>query len=79
MVCSNCKEDKCEACIDRLRAIYSSVHLCECKRKLHAEKRDGEPTSNQVEDPFTGNVEAPGLTVNTDGTVTFRDGFNPFE
>lgn len=33
----------------------------------------GEPVLNQIRDPFTGAVHAPGLVVNEDGTVVFTD------
>lgn len=78
MVCLDCKLGQCENCIDRLRALYTTDWICTCTRKLHAEKRDGEPTLNQVEDPFTGDIHAPGLVVGEDGQVKFRDGCDPF-
>lgn len=78
MVCPNCKQDKCESCVDRLRRIYSDETICTCTRKLHAEKRDGEATLNQIKDPITGDIHAPGLIVTADGEVKFRDGFDPF-
>lgn len=33
----------------------------------------GEPVLNQVEDPFTGDIHAPGLVVKKDGSVEFRN------
>lgn len=34
----------------------------------------GEPKFEQVRDPFTGAVHAPGLSVDADGVVIFTDG-----
>lgn len=73
MVCPRCKEDKCEECVDRLRAIYASNLLCKCSRKLHNEKMSGEPILNQIRDPETGAVYAPGLEVSQEGEVKFND------
>ncbi len=78
MTCQNCKLGKCESCVDRLRRIYADDTVCQCTRKLHVEKRDGDMTLNQIEDPETGDIHAPGLIVKADGEVIFRDGFNPF-
>lgn len=76
MVCPSCKDDNCERCVDRLRAIYADDFVCECTRNLHTEKRDGEARLNQIKDPETGTVYAPGLTVDIDGKVTFKE--DPF-
>jgi hypothetical protein len=42
--------------------------ICQCKKKDHG----GEARNVQVRDPFTGEIHAPGLTVDTDGNVKYR-------
>lgn len=67
-VCSMCKQDLCEFCIDVKRAIYSKEMICRCKRKAHA----GEPRDQQILDPVTNDVHTPGLIISESGTVTRR-------
>lgn len=64
-VCSHCQAGNCEYCVDVLRALFSQKMICECKRARHL----GEPVEQQIADPFTGTVHAPGLVVEADGTV----------
>lgn len=68
MICKKCEEDKCVECVDTLRSIFFEKAICECRRKKH----NGEPRDEQILDPETGTVHAPGLTVTEDGTVTFN-------
>lgn len=67
-VCSNCRNGNCEGCVDVLRSVYTDDKLCDCRRKNHT----GEPMSQQILDPETGTVHAPGLTVDSDGKVEFK-------
>lgn len=79
MTCISCREDNCDRCIDRIRAIYSSEMVCTCERQMHVMRRDGEAILNQIKDPETGTVYAPGLSIDTDGTVHYRrDSDSPF-
>jgi hypothetical protein len=66
MTCLWCNRGKCTECIDILRIIAGLDTICNCKLPNHA----GEPRDQQVLDPETGVVHAPGLTVDPDGTVT---------
>lgn len=66
-VCEECKFGACANCVDVLRMVYSDITICQCKRSGHS----GDPTDNQIVDPFTGSVHAPGLTVSRDGKVEF--------
>ena len=72
-VCRQCRLEHCDQCLDKLRLLYAKDRLCRCRRTLHLEKIMGEPRLNQIEDPETGMIYAPGLTVNRDGKVTFLD------
>lgn len=65
MVCPNCKAGYCEGCVDVLRAAYSDEKICACVKQGHS----GEPSAQQVLDPESGDVYAPGLIVHEDGTV----------
>lgn len=67
MVCPQCKADNCEQCVDVLRMAYTDETICQCTRKGH----DGEPRDQQILDPETGTVFAPGLSVSQDGEVKF--------
>jgi hypothetical protein len=42
--------------------------ICECRKKDHG----GEPREQQIRDPFTNEIVAPGLTVDMDGNVKFK-------
>lgn len=64
-VCTRCKANQCEQCVDVLRALYSDRMICKCRRKNH----NGEPMDQQIADPTTGDVYAPGLVVREDGTI----------
>lgn len=59
MTCFNCRNGHCENCVDVLRMVYSDEMICTCTRKNHL----GEPIANQIKDPESGTVYAPGLTV----------------
>jgi hypothetical protein len=67
MTCPNCHNGDCNNCVDvtRILAGYTD-EICQCTRKNHS----GEPQQNQILDPETGTVHAPGLTVDIDGKVT---------
>lgn len=64
-VCIACKAERCRDCIDVMRAVYTMVPLCNCKRKNH----NGEPIDQQVVDLFNNSVHGPGLIVTEDGEV----------
>jgi len=64
-VCTKCQAGDCENCIDVIRAVMSDVLICKCRRKAHS----CEPVDQQIKDPFTGAVHAPGLTVTKEGEV----------
>lgn len=68
MTCTNCKAGNCLDCVDitRARAGYDDP-LCECRRKSH----NIEPSTQQILDPETQEVHAPGLTVKQSGIVEF--------
>ncbi len=69
MTCSNCHKGDCENCVDvaRLLAGYTNL-ICQCTKKNHG----GEANVQQILDPSTGVVHAPGLEVDRDGKVTRR-------
>lgn len=67
--CTNCQNGDCMICVDVLRMVYTSVTICQCTRQGHS----GEATDKQIQDPETGAVYAPGLTVEADGSVTFHE------
>lgn len=65
-VCMSCQRDDCGNCVDVIRAIAGFMEeLCNCKRKKHST----EPNTQQILDPDTGTVYAPGLHVTQEGTV----------
>lgn len=65
MTCPNCKLGFCEGCVDVLRSVYTDEMICTCRRAGHL----GEPTSEQILDPETGTVYAPGMTIDELGRV----------
>lgn len=71
MTCTNCKKGKCEECVDVLRAVYSDEMVCECIRKNHS----GDPSENQIVDPFTQSVHGPGAEITVDGEVIVDEQF----
>lgn len=68
MVCPECRKGNCVSCVDALLFIARGEgrEYCKCKRKGH----NGEPRDQQILDPETGTVHAPGLTISKDGEVT---------
>ncbi len=68
MICENCRMNFCEGCIDVSLINLGRQGFCQCQRQGH----DGEPNKQQVLDPETGTVHAPGLTVTHDGKVERR-------
>lgn len=64
-VCTHCQESRCSECVDILRVIYTNQMICKCKRTEHT----GEPVDQQIQDPETGTIYTPGLTVSRDGEV----------
>lgn len=65
-VCMSCQRGECNHCVDVIRAIAGfSEELCHCKRKNHSI----EPNTQQILDPETGTVYAPGLHVTKEGKV----------
>lgn len=63
--CTNCKQGKCEECVDVLRSVYTDDTICTCTRKNHS----GEPALNQVADPFDGSVHGTAATITQSGEV----------
>ncbi len=69
MICPKCGEGDCEKCVDVYRYLAGfEKPICQCRRKNH----DGEPVDQQILDPETGDVHAPGLVVKADGEVVRR-------
>lgn len=68
MICKPCKDGSCGSCVDILRSVYTDKMICQCDRRGH----DGEPINNQILDPETGTVYAPGLEVSANGEVKFN-------
>lgn len=64
-VCARCQSGDCEQCIDVMRVIVNLVPICHCPIPEH----DGEPFKQQILDPTTGDVHAPGLIVKEDGSI----------
>jgi hypothetical protein len=52
-------------CVDVVRVAFDMKPLCTCTAKDHG----GEPAAKQIEDPFTGDVHAPGMVIKKDGEV----------
>lgn len=67
-VCARCQASDCEQCVDVLRVIVNLSPICHCTIQGH----DGEPINQQILDPTTGDVHAPGLVVKEDGTVEYE-------
>lgn len=65
MVCSECVRDCCELCVNVSLILLGRNEICECKKQGH----NGEPRDQQVLDPETGAVHAPGLTITEEGEV----------
>ena len=65
-ICTVCKAGACEDCVDIKRILLDMSRICDCTARGHK----GEPRDQQVLDPETGVVHAPGLTVSIDGEVT---------
>lgn len=63
MLCPNCREGKCTECVDRLRMIYRDDPICTCKRGGHQDAMQGEPRRQQIQDPLTGDVYGPGISI----------------
>ena len=68
-VCSFCLMTECDKCVDIIRISSGYKLICTCKLVAHA----GEPRDQQILDPATGTVFAPGLGVTKDGTVVFNE------
>lgn len=64
-VCARCQAGDCRKCVDVLRVIVDLREICHCTIEGH----DGEPFRQQITDPETGDVYAPGLIVRKDGSV----------
>lgn len=67
-VCFRCYDAKCSQCVDVMAVVMGTETECNCQRPGH----DGEPINNQVTDPFTGAVHAPGLVVEQSGEVIHK-------
>lgn len=86
-VCPLCKAGACHECVDVFRAVYADDRICTCKKANHKTdvglaittrsamrlSEGNEAHTQQIEDPTTGIIHAPGLTVSPDGEVKFRD------
>ncbi len=66
--CVQCQDKLCMACVDIIRMTYTDVKICRCKLKGH----NTEAFTQQVLDPETNTVHAPGLTVGEDGSVHYH-------
>lgn len=67
-VCLPCQQNRCFDCTD-IAFILADRHIefpCKCMRPGHST----EPNTQQILDPDTNTVYAPGLKVDEDGTVT---------
>lgn len=64
-VCTHCKGGNCSHCVDVARAAFDMEAICHCKERGHG----GEPLDQQIKDPETGTVYAPGLSVTEGGEV----------
>lgn len=71
MTCPACKKGDCGACVDILRSVYADDLICTCTRENHL----GEPASQQIKDPFTGDVHGPAVVITKDGEVKVNEGF----
>jgi hypothetical protein len=70
--CPSCRDGSCSNCPDRILALLGRDRVCSCGRSGHEDSITGEPRSNQVEDPFTGDIHGPGATVKAEsGEVEF--------
>jgi len=69
MTCPNCRDGRCEECVDRLLLLASKNPICTCKKSTHEEKMLGEPRLQQIQDPSTGDVYAPAVVISKDGHV----------
>lgn len=65
LVCTHCLQGNCNRCVDTVHIVLGMDCWCQCKRKEHS----GEPNTQQIRDPETGTVYAPGLKVTEDGKV----------
>lgn len=63
--CSHCKAGNCAQCTDVMRVVFNMDPICKCTRPDHG----GEPVNQQIKDPETGTVYAPGLHVTEEGGV----------
>lgn len=69
MICPNCKNGKCEGCVDKVRLILRDDPICTCKKSGHSDAVNGEARLRQIRDPETSDVYGPGLVVTQDGDV----------
>lgn len=67
-VCARCMLGDCEQCIDVMRVIVDLKEICHCLIPDHR----CEAINQQIKDPETGDVYAPGLIVRKDGSVERR-------
>lgn len=85
--CTSCTEGMCEKCIDVVRSMYADDKICTCKKSGHGSSvrlaitqltvaklsPGNEAHTQQIMDPISGVIHAPGLTVSPEGEVKFRD------
>jgi hypothetical protein len=70
--CPSCRGGNCSNCVDRIMVLLGRPTTCTCGRSGHDDAITGEPRSNQVEDPFTGDIHGPGATIKAEsGEVEF--------
>jgi hypothetical protein len=60
LTCSNCRENKCPACPDKLLLLAGRNRVCTCKREGHDDAVNGEPRRSQFVDPISGDIYGPG-------------------
>ena len=66
MHCPACREGNCVKCPDRIFLILRKEPVCTCKRAGHDDAISGEPRTNQVQDPFTGDIHGPAAIVRSE-------------
>lgn len=64
-ICTHCSAGDCNNCSDIMRIIVNLPEICQCARPEHS----GEPVNQQILDPETGDVHAPGMVIHEDGSI----------
>jgi hypothetical protein len=72
MHCPACREGNCNSCPDKVMILLGKERICTCKRSGHDDLVNGEPRTQQVQDPFTEDIHAPGLIVKAESGALER-------